>query len=206
MDAPKEAGKLNDTIKVPGKAMQYNGVPIGGAKVRYRVVREVRYPAWFFEYRWWQPVPQKPAQEIAHGIVTTEPDGSFTVPFVAKPDLTVSEKDEPSFRYVVNADVTDTTGETRSASKSVNVGYVALRADREAVRRVADRSDKDVKRSRFPRPRSTARASPRRARSRFTRSSSRTRRSAPTSTAGTTRGSAPARPATTSRCPTPASR
>ncbi|MCI0699867.1 MAG: hypothetical protein L0241_02115, partial [Planctomycetia bacterium] len=128
VEAPKEAGKLNDTIKVPGKAIQYNGVPVGGAKVTFRVTREVRYPDWFFAYCWWRPVPMKPAQEIAHGIVTTEPDGSFTIPFVAKPDLTVPEKDEPSFRYTVTADVTDTTGETRTGTKSVNVGYVALRA------------------------------------------------------------------------------
>src|SRR5207248_4775453 len=55
-------------------------------------------------------------------------DGSFTVAFTAKPDRSVPEKDEPSFRYTVTADVTDTTGETRSASKSVEVGYTALRA------------------------------------------------------------------------------
>ena len=128
VEAPKDAGKLNDTIKVPGKATQYNGVPVGGAKVTFRVTREVRYPDWYFAYRWWNPVPAKPAQEIANGVVTSEQDGSFVIPFVAKPDLSVSEKDEPSFRYVVSADVTDTTGETRSASKSVNVGYVALRA------------------------------------------------------------------------------
>ncbi len=129
VDAPKDAGKLNDTIKVPGKAMQYNGVPVGGAKVTFRVTREVRYPDWFFECCcWWRPIPAKPAQEIAHGTVTTEPDGSFTIPFTAVPDLSVPPKDEPSFAYKVTADVTDTTGETRSASKSVNVGYVSLRA------------------------------------------------------------------------------
>ncbi len=130
VEALKEAGKLNDTIKVPGKAMQYNGVPVSGAKVTYRVTREVRYPDWFFECCcWWRPIPSRPAQEIANGVVTTEPDGSFVIPFVAKPDLTVPKKDEPSFRYTVHADVTDTTGETRGGTKSVNVGYVALRAN-----------------------------------------------------------------------------
>lgn len=128
VEAPKEAAKLNAEVKVPGKAIQYNGVPVGGAKVNFHVVREVRYPDWFFTYCWWRPAPSKPAQEIAHGFVMTEPDGSFTIPFVALPDLTVPEKNEPSFRYTVTADVTDTTGETRSGTKSVNVGYVALRA------------------------------------------------------------------------------
>ncbi len=128
VEAPKDAFKLNDTVRVPGKAVQYNGVPVGLAKVAYRVTREVRYPDWFFEFCWWRPVPTHPAQEIASGFVTTEPDGSFVIPFVAKPDPTVSPKDEPVFRYTVTADVTDTTGETRTGTKSVQVGYVALRA------------------------------------------------------------------------------
>ena len=55
-------------------------------------------------------------------------DGTFTVTFTAKPDPKVPEKDDPSFRYAVSVDVTDTTGETRSGSKSVEVGYAALRA------------------------------------------------------------------------------
>lgn len=128
VEAPKAAAKLNDTAKVPGKATQYNGVPVGGAKVSYRVVREVRYPDWFFSYCWWRPVPNHPAAEIAHGTVMTEADGTFAVPFVAKPDLSVPPKDEPSFRFTITADVTDTTGETRTGTQTVNVGYVALRA------------------------------------------------------------------------------
>ncbi|MBY0457947.1 MAG: hypothetical protein K2V38_11455, partial [Gemmataceae bacterium] len=129
VEAPKDAQKLGGVVKVPGKAMQYNGVAVGGAKVTYRVTREVQYPDWFYGCCcWWRPIPQFPAQEIAHGTVTSEPDGSFVVPFEAKPDLRVSPKDEPSFRYTVRVDVTDTTGETRSAAGGVNVGYVALRA------------------------------------------------------------------------------
>ncbi|MBY0513968.1 MAG: hypothetical protein K2P78_08670, partial [Gemmataceae bacterium] len=128
VEPPKEAFKLNDAVTVAGKATAYTGVPISGAKVRYRVVREVRYPAWFYTYCWWRPVPQQPAQEIAHGDATTDGDGRFTVTFTAKPDRGVPEADDPSFRYTVTADVTDTTGETRSGAKSVEVGYTALRA------------------------------------------------------------------------------
>ncbi|MFM8271604.1 MAG: MG2 domain-containing protein, partial [Gemmata sp.] len=129
VEAPKEPGRLNEIVKVPGKATQYNGVPVGCAKFTYRVTREVRYPDWFFACCcWWRPVPQAPAQEVAHGTAATEPDGSFAVAFTAKPDPSVPARDEPSFVYKVSADVTDTTGETRSASKSVSVGYAALRA------------------------------------------------------------------------------
>ncbi|MBN9522433.1 hypothetical protein J0H58_28590 [bacterium] len=127
-ESPREPAKLGAEVKVPGKATAYTGASIGGAKVKYRVVREVRYPPWFYEFCWWRPVPQTPAQEIAHGTLTTEADGTFTVPFTAAPDRTVPEGDEPTFRYTVTAEVTDTTGETRVGTQSVEVGYVALRA------------------------------------------------------------------------------
>src|SRR5262249_40415398 len=69
------------------------------------------------------------SQEIASGFATTAADGSFKVTFTARPDLSVPAKDEPTFHYTVHADVTDTTGETRSGSASVNVGYTALNAE-----------------------------------------------------------------------------
>src|SRR5204863_6436825 len=57
VEAPKDPGKLNEAVKVPGKAVSYSGVPIGGAKFTYRVTREVRYPGWYGEFYWWRPVP-----------------------------------------------------------------------------------------------------------------------------------------------------
>jgi uncharacterized protein YfaS (alpha-2-macroglobulin family) len=129
LDAPKEPARLGGEVKLTGKATAYTGAAVGGAKVKYRVVREVRYPPWLFDYFWWRIPPDRgAAQEIAHGSAVTGPDGSFPITFTAKPDRTVPEKDEPTFRFTVTADVTDTTGETRSASRTVNVGYAALQA------------------------------------------------------------------------------
>ncbi|QEL14538.1 alpha-2-macroglobulin family protein [Limnoglobus roseus] len=129
VDAPKDAPKLGGEVKVVGKATAYTGAAINGAKVRYRVTREVRWPAWFYDCYYWR-LPPNPgaAQEIAHGTATTEADGTFSVTFTAKPDLSVPEKDEPTFHFTVHADVIDTTGETRSGSKGVVVGYTALQA------------------------------------------------------------------------------
>lgn len=130
VDAPKVAPKLDGEVVVPAKATAYTGAPIGGAKIRYRVTREVRWPIWFYDYYWWRIPPNRgAAQEIAHGTGITEADGTFTVKFIAKPDLSVPEKDEPTFHYTVHADVTDSTGETRSGSKSTVVGYTALQAN-----------------------------------------------------------------------------
>jgi hypothetical protein len=127
LEAPKVAAKLDGTTRLEGKAIGYSGAAVGGGRVRYRVVRQVRYPDWWFWCFWWR-MPQNTSQEIAHGTAVTEPDGSFAVEFPAKPDLSVSEKDEPVFDFTVYADVTDTTGETRSAERSIRVGYTALRA------------------------------------------------------------------------------
>ncbi|NQT38770.1 MAG: hypothetical protein HQ581_14845, partial [Planctomycetes bacterium] len=127
LDAPKTAAKLGAEAKLIGKATAYTGAAIGGAKVRWRVVREVRYPYWWRWHYWWR-TPRTGSQEIAHGRAKTGPDGAFDVAFMARPDLAVAEKDEPTFHFTIYADVTDTTGETRSAQRAIHVGYTALRA------------------------------------------------------------------------------
>ncbi|MCI0463633.1 MAG: MG2 domain-containing protein [Gemmataceae bacterium] len=128
VDKPKEAPKLLGEVVVQGKATAYTGAAIDGGKVRFRVVRQVRFPDWYHCCYWWRPPMPRDTQEIAHGEAATGVDGSFTVKFTAHPDLTVPAKDEPTFHYTVHADVTDTTGETRSGQTSVNVGYTALKA------------------------------------------------------------------------------
>ncbi|RMG40994.1 MAG: hypothetical protein D6725_02230 [Planctomycetota bacterium] len=127
LHAPKEAPRLNREVVLQGKATAYTGAPIGGAKVRYRVVRRVRYPIWWSWYFWWR-TPVRESQEIAHGTTTTAADGTFTIRFVAKPDPSVSEEEEPVFHFAVTAEVTDISGETRSDSRTVAVGYTALQA------------------------------------------------------------------------------
>jgi uncharacterized protein YfaS (alpha-2-macroglobulin family) len=125
-DPPAAAPKLNTEVVVPGKATAYTGAPIGGAKVGWRVARRVRVPAWCWRGRGAAPAP--PLQAIAQGEATTASDGSFKVHFVAQPDPSVREADEPFFEFQVHADVTDTTGETRSADRVIRVGYTALQA------------------------------------------------------------------------------
>jgi RNA polymerase sigma factor (sigma-70 family) len=125
---PKEAAKLGEEITVPGKATAYTGAAIGGAKVQWRVVRNVQFPYWCWWGRYCLPPNRDASQNIAHGTAKTGSDGAFTVKFAALPDLSVPEKTEPTFTYTVYADVTDTTGETRSDSQSVRAGYAAISA------------------------------------------------------------------------------
>ncbi|MFC1636491.1 alpha-2-macroglobulin [Planctomycetota bacterium] len=125
-DPPAEAPRLDTEVVVPAKATAYTGAAVGGAKVTWQVVRQARFPIWC----WWArayPVFSQ-AQAIAHGTAVTEPDGSFSIHFTANPDLSIPQEDEPVFEFRVHADVTDTTGETRSDERIVRAGYTALKA------------------------------------------------------------------------------
>jgi hypothetical protein len=122
LNAPAEAAKLSAPVDLTGKATAYTGAAIGGAKVKWRVERGVQCPSWCW---WWQPPA---AKAIAHGTAVTEPDGTFKVQFTAEPDRAVPVKNEPTFAFTIHADVTDTTGETRSDSRTVRAAYTALQA------------------------------------------------------------------------------
>ena len=125
LDAPKTAPRIGDAVRVEGRALAYTGAAIDGANVSWRVTREVRFPPWWGWFRF-GPVRSEGAQEIAHGTTSSSSDGSFTLDFKALPDASVPEKDEPVFHFSVHADVTDSAGETRSATRSVKVGYTAI--------------------------------------------------------------------------------
>ncbi|HLH52979.1 MAG TPA: alpha-2-macroglobulin family protein [Verrucomicrobiae bacterium] len=126
LDTPKVPAKLDETVTLVGHAMTYAGAPVDSAPVRFHVVREARTPWWWGWYS--RPWRGSGSHEIAHGVVTTGVDGSFKIQFNAKPDPNVPAQDEPTFVFQVNADVTDSAGETRSAGQSVQVGYTALEA------------------------------------------------------------------------------
>lgn len=129
VEAPEVAPKLNEQVTVTGQAMGYTGVPVDGAQVQWRVVREVRMPWWWWglgRRGGWSPAGE--SAEIAHGTARTGVDGRFEIGFVAKPNRKVPESGQPTFAYRIYADVTDTAGETRSGDRTVLVGYVALEA------------------------------------------------------------------------------
>lgn len=119
-DTLKATYKVNDTIKVSGKAIAYAGNPIDAAVVKYRIVRAPRFPYAWARKRWW--VSEEP-MEIAHGEAVTDASGQFQIDFEAIPDRKVDPKTDPLFEYTIHADVTDSNGETRSAETVVPVGY-----------------------------------------------------------------------------------
>lgn len=124
---PSGTYRLNDSIRVTGTAKAYAGNNINDAEVKYRVVRKTIIPMWYYGYgrMIWPPYGREEV-EIAHGSMITKADGSFTISFKALPDLHVDKKSQPTFQYMVTADITDINGETRSASNYVSVGYQSL--------------------------------------------------------------------------------
>jgi uncharacterized protein YfaS (alpha-2-macroglobulin family) len=121
LPAPAAAPKLGETIALTGSATAYTGAPVDGAKVSWRVWRATRWPrwcSWFLSFL--------PNAEIAVGTASTGADGKFTIEFPARPDLKADPKNEPVFHYTVTAEVTDGTGETRTAARTVRVGFTAL--------------------------------------------------------------------------------
>ncbi|RXK56854.1 hypothetical protein ESB00_13595 [Oleiharenicola lentus] len=120
--APTEAPKLGAPTRVTVKAAAYTGAALGGAKVKWNVMRTTQLPPWCW---WWSG---HSIQAIAHGTAVTEADGTFTVEFTAAPDRAVPEKNEPVFIFTIHASVTDSTGETRFANRNISVAYTALQA------------------------------------------------------------------------------
>ncbi len=123
-DTLKGTYRLNDEIKIKGLAKAYAGNNIDGAAVKYRVVREARFPYYWCFYRWGRP--SSPAMEITNGTATTKTDGSFDISFKAIPDESIDKKTMPIFDYTIYADITDLNGETRSGTTSVSVSYQSL--------------------------------------------------------------------------------
>lgn len=99
IEQPSYAYKLGDSIYVSGKAETYSGVPVERAKVKYKVRRSYYYD---FE-----------SKDLAEGELQTDSTGQFRIPvFLEKGSEKVWWRS--FYRYVISADVTSESGETRS--------------------------------------------------------------------------------------------
>ncbi|MGZ3926355.1 MAG: alpha-2-macroglobulin family protein [Mucilaginibacter sp.] len=115
--------KVNDTVIVKGKVTAFSGYGLSQARVAYHITRNQNYDTRYAQvvysdrYRY-----HAETKEIKTDTVTTDGQGNYTIKFKAGRD-----KDEAynlvDYRYTINADVTDASGETHSAEKVVVVGY-----------------------------------------------------------------------------------
>lgn len=136
-----ETFKVNDSVTVKGKANAFAGSTISGAKVIYRVHRNINFPQWYY---WSRPYFYDEAQEISNGETVTDASGNYEIPFKAIPDVSIKKENLPIFSYTISADITDINGETRSATTTVRVGYHAMTANIN-VESQLDKSKKEQK-------------------------------------------------------------
>ncbi|MEL7162049.1 MAG: hypothetical protein AAFN92_14935, partial [Bacteroidota bacterium] len=104
---------------VEGQASLYAGPGLNDARVSYRVfLEEIRY--W-----WWGRSNNNERELVDSGGTTTADDGTFNVSFTPAVNLSQQRR---RYRYVVEVDVADETGETHAAETSV-----ALRAAKPVI-------------------------------------------------------------------------
>ena len=121
----KGSYKINDEITVSGTAKAYAGNVIDGAKVSYRVIRQINYPYWYW---WYRPYYNSGSEtEITNGETLTNDTGAYIIKFKALPDESVSKASQATYQYRVIADVTDINGETHSTETYATVGYQAIK-------------------------------------------------------------------------------
>ncbi len=113
--APNDSPKLGERVTITGKAVAFSGSAMSGCSVKWRVSRSTGFG---FSPR-----------NIARGVLETKADGSFSMEFKADQDSVFLGGADTLFTFQIEVDVTDTTGETRSESRSIRIGNLGLEAE-----------------------------------------------------------------------------
>jgi uncharacterized protein YfaS (alpha-2-macroglobulin family) len=140
-DKPNKHYKLNDSIKVEGKASSFSGYSVSNAKVNYKVFRRVMddyrlsYEQRSVIYGSRMYAERK---QVAIGKTSTKAGGKFEITFFANVTDT-----RANYSYEIVADITDLNGETRSKTTSLNVGKkdIALNVSAEQVVYLSNKTD-----------------------------------------------------------------
>lgn len=118
-----EKYSAGDTLAVRGKASTYSGLPVQGAKVKYKVVR--RTALWWVSGHGYDEARPgyfgRQSEVVYESEALTAGDGSFDVdiPLVIPSEV---KNWRMFYNFVVEADVTDMSGETHNGILSVPLG------------------------------------------------------------------------------------
>ncbi|MDB4921272.1 alpha-2-macroglobulin family protein [Mucilaginibacter sp.] len=116
--------RFGDSVKVKGKVMAFSGYGISNAKVAYHVTSRAMpiYDESFSKNRNIGSIWSR-NEEVATDTIQTNDKGEFEVRFKAMGDTAkvVAYPFDYSVYFSVNADVSDASGETQSASTSIQV-------------------------------------------------------------------------------------
>ncbi|MDB5140103.1 MAG: hypothetical protein JWR12_2019 [Mucilaginibacter sp.] len=112
----KNSYKPNDSVTLKGTVSAYSGYGISNARVAFHITRERQFvyrPHSYINY-------PTGSTEIATDTITTDNQGRFEIKFKAVADKE-TEQGERDYAFKINADVTDGSGETRSANLALTV-------------------------------------------------------------------------------------
>lgn len=112
---------VNQNIKVKGKAKAFAGATISDATVSYTVKRNSYYNNWQYSNNHFSYDDDD--DEIAAGTIETDEDGNFEIEFTAIPAKDFNEEGQPVFNFSIEAEVTDSNGETRKNTTVAKAGY-----------------------------------------------------------------------------------
>ncbi|MEN0052401.1 MAG: alpha-2-macroglobulin family protein [Mucilaginibacter sp.] len=120
----KESYKLNDSVTIKGNVIAFSGYGLSQAKVAYRIER-LQNKVYHFPNQWRglnSPYFAPQSIEIKTDTIITDAQGHFSIKFKAIPEENRDITYNPYYTYAISADVTDASGETRSAQTSVIIG------------------------------------------------------------------------------------
>ncbi len=125
LDKPDTRLILGETAVINGEVMAYAGYPIASANVIIKVNRrEYRYPYYYFFY----PMPTDPGKNIFYAELKTDDSGKFSQEILFEAS-SLEVKQNRSFYYDIEVQVTDQAGESHNADMSLVVGTRPLRVD-----------------------------------------------------------------------------
>lgn len=103
----------NDTITIIGNAKAFLGSNITQASGIYKISRKKVYRNWYYYSN------SRGERQLAAGDFKTDDKGNFEIEFIADYE---EQSVDAIFEFLIDVDVTDINGETRSAVKSIKVG------------------------------------------------------------------------------------
>lgn len=110
---PKQSYSLMDSIQMLGYTRSFAGNILENANVKYRIIRSLRY-AWRGS--------RSGSIEIGSGITQTDKEGRFRIQFSPLTEEEKSTDELGPFNFEITADVTDASGESRTAQTIIYAG------------------------------------------------------------------------------------
>ena len=111
-DEVTEKYQSGDEVTVKGRVRSFAGVPVQGARVKYKVVRR--------RAMWWWRGDSENDKTLASDTLVTDDEGSFEVKVpMEMPESRKSAARNRFYNFVVEADATDAAGETHHGETSL---------------------------------------------------------------------------------------